>query len=160
MIENASVPPETGVASLLVGRAGKPGFAVGRTEGRSGLGSQTTAQRGLVVQKLTTLLAIALASMPSANATDAIPGGYVTNLTYKDAYFVFQLRDKGSNSCAACPKDPVGLHSGGYCWVSATIRAEVSLLIEAEVHHLMVSGRVESSGSNCAVYQMSLQNTE
>lgn len=112
------------------------------------------------MRKLTVLVLGALASMQWATASDAIPGGYVTNLTYKDAYFVFQVRDKGSNSCAPCPRDPVGLYSGGYCWVSATVKGEVSLLVEADVHHLMVSGRVESSSSDCTVYQMSLQNEE
>ena len=109
---------------------------------------------------LTTLLLITSAAMRPAIATNAIPGGYVTNLTYKDAYFVFQLQDNGSNSCAPCPKDPVGLFPGGYCWISATITGEVSLLEEADVHHLMVSGRVQSLNSNCAVYQMSLQNQQ
>ena len=107
---------------------------------------------------LTTLLLIALASMQSAKATNAIPGGYVTNLTYKDVYFVFQLQDNGSNSCAPCPRDPVGLYAGGYCWISATAKGEVALLVAAEVHHLIVSGRVESLSSDCTVYQMSLQN--
>jgi hypothetical protein len=108
---------------------------------------------------VTALCLIALASMHSANATNAVSGGYVTHLTYKDAYFVFQLQRHGANSCAPCPRDPVGLHAGGYCWISATITGEVSLLEDAIVHHLMVGGRVESLNSDCAVYQMSLHNT-
>lgn len=109
---------------------------------------------------LNAVLVIALTAGQTAIATNAISDGYVTNLTYKDAYFVFELQNKGSNSCAPCPRDPVGLHAGGYCWVSATIDGEVSLLEEAEVHHLKVSGRVESLSSDCAVYQMTLQNRE
>lgn len=38
---------------------------------------------------LATLTAIALAATQAATATNAISGGHVTNLTYKDAYFVF-----------------------------------------------------------------------
>ena len=109
---------------------------------------------------LTALLATALASMQPAKATNSISGGYVTNLTYKDAFFVFQLQVNGANSCVRCPRDPVGLYSGGYCWISATVKGEVSLLVEAEVHHLMLSGRVESLNSDCIMYQMSLQNKE
>ena len=109
---------------------------------------------------LNAILVIALAAGQTAMATNAISAGYVTNLTYKDAYFVFQLQNNGSNSCAPCPRDPVELHAGGYCWVSATMDGEVSLLEEAAVHHLMVSGRVESLSSDCAVYQMTLQKRE
>ena len=101
---------------------------------------------------------LAFASLGPAIATNAISGGYVTNLTYKEIYLVFQLRDKGSNSCAPCPRDPVNLHSGGYCWISTTDSGEVALLLDAQSHNLRVSGRVESLNSDCLMYEMSLQN--
>ena len=114
----------------------------------------------MLKSSVTALLLIALASMQSARATNAISAGYVTNLTYKDVYFVFQLQEKGSNSCAPCPRDPVGLYAGGYCWISATAKGEVAMLMAAEVHHLTVRGRVESLTTDCIMYQMSLQNNE
>ncbi len=109
---------------------------------------------------LTTLLATALALAQPTKATNSISGGHVTNLTYKDAFFVFQVQANGTNSCAPCPIDPVGLYAGGYCWISATVKGEVSLLVTADVHHIMLSGRVESLSSDCTMYQMALQNRD
>lgn len=94
----------------------------------------------------------------TVNATDPLASGYVTTLTYRGGYYIFQITKNGANSCQPCPGDP-GLATGAnYCWISETKTAQIAMLLMARAQGLEVRGRVTGITTDCAIYQMTIQD--
>lgn len=105
-------------------------------------------------------LTIAVALLPAiASATDPIAIGNITDLSYRGGYYIFEITNGGTNSCAPCPADPGAMASGQNCWIAETQTAQLAMLLSAHAQGLRLSGRVVSIASNCSVYQMTVADS-
>lgn len=107
-----------------------------------------------------TRLFIVLLSLFSStvNASDPLASGYVTTLTYRGGYYIFQITKNGVNSCQPCPGDPGQATGANYCWISETRTAQIAMLLMARAQGLEVRGRVNGITTDCTIYQMTIQD--
>lgn len=93
-----------------------------------------------------------------ASATDPIATGAISNLSYREGYYLFQIVNGSTNYCSSCPPDPGHMTMGGYCWIAETNKAQSALLLSAHAQQRMMSGRVYGLSADCAVYQMTIRD--
>lgn len=113
--------------------------------------------REIPMRKMITAALLVFGVGHQAQATDPVDFGTVSELTYRNGYYVFRLNNSSGNSCQPCPLDPATV---GYnkCWIHESKTVQIALLLSAHAQGLRVTGRVNDIATDCTVYQMRVED--